>query len=83
MVMRARVILRIKQVEHAGDDDGDGEGGDNDDDVDEEGKKEDEEEEKEDDENITGVGQTVVYWCGDCSQVSKRIFFKSVFLWLG
>ena len=96
MVMRARVVLRIKQVEHGDDDDGEGEYGDHgevddeeedeedDDEEDEEDDDDEEEEEEEDDhQNVAGAGQTVVYWCGDCCQViSNRIFFNQIYLFV-
>ena len=79
MVMRARVVLRIKQVEHGDDDDGEGEYGDHG----EVGDEEEDEEEEDDHQNVAGAGQTVVYWCRDCCQViSNRIFFNQTYLFV-
>ena len=57
MVMRARVVLRIKQVEHGDDDDGEGEYGDHGEVDDDEEDEEDDDEEKEEDDD------EVVHYC--------------------
>ena len=72
MVMRARVILRIKQVEHRDGDDDDDEGGDGDDDEDADDDNDDEDADDDHDPDIAGAGQAVVHWCGDCGQVIKQ-----------
>ena len=78
MVMRARVILRIKQVQHCDEDVVADEGGDGDDDedADDEDDDEDADDDDDDDHDIAGVGQAVVYWCGDCGQVIKQNISK-------
>ena len=76
MVMRARVILRIKQVEHCNEDEDDDEADDDKDGDDDEDDDDDEgddvkDDDDDDDDNIVGAGQAVVNWCGDCGQVIK------------